>query len=253
MRSRSHTWWKKLAWEKITVKRDAAKVAGDVPYVVKGRIPCCCAGCSLFSRIAHKYRKADNQDEGVFLQCLLTENCIIWKKRFFYVYMYNYPFKSDVNKALVKKISIQIIMYYICKWHFLGLLRYGYYVRTKRYEKKNPSAKDSERRDIDENKIVQWLGETFGIIRRLAAEWRRIPFYDAIGNMAGSNKRWRQRQFKPSQEWCFKEDDKWQFVVGIDDLRVCTKLQVLSKTDSRLWFYTFKKYKNGNSARRIST
>ena len=117
------------------------------------------------------------------------------------------------------------------------LLQYGYYVRTKRYE----------------NKIVQWLGETFGIICRLTAEWRRIPFYDVIGNMAGSNKRLRQRRFKPSQEWCFKENDKWQCVVRIDDLRVCTKLQVLSKTESRLLFYTFKKYKNGNSARRTST
>ena len=34
------------------------------------------------------------------------------------------------------------------------------------------------------------------------------------------------------------------------DLRVCTELQVLSKTASRLWFYAYKKYKNGNSARR---
>ena len=33
-------------------------------------------------------------------------------------------------------------------------------------------------------------------------------------------------------------------------LRVCTKLQVLSKTASRLWFYAYKKYKNGKSARR---
>ena len=40
----------------------------------------------------------------------------------------------------------------------------------------------------------------FGIIRRLAAEWRRIPFYDVIGNMDGSNKHWRQRQFEPTQE-----------------------------------------------------
>ena len=43
----------------------------------------------------------------------------------------------------------------------------------------------SESRDIDENAIVQWLGETFGIFRRLAAEWRRQAFvYDVIGNMA---------------------------------------------------------------------
>ena len=43
----------------------------------------------------------------------------------------------------------------------------------------------SESRDIDENDIVQRLGETFGIFRRLAVEWRRIPFvYDVIENMA---------------------------------------------------------------------
>ena len=34
----------------------------------------------------------------------------------------------------------------------------------------------SESRDIDENDIVQWLGDTFGIFRRLAAEWRRHAF-----------------------------------------------------------------------------
>ena len=32
--------------------------------------------------------------------------------------------------------------------------------------------------------------------------------------------------------------------------RVCTELQVLSKTESRLLFYAYKKYKNGQSARR---
>ena len=34
------------------------------------------------------------------------------------------------------------------------------------------------------------------------------------------------------------------------DLRVCKELQVLSKTASRLWFFAYKKYKNGKSARR---
>ena len=38
-----------------------------------------------------------------------------------------------------------------------------------------------------------------------------------------------------------------------NDLRVCMELQVLSKTVSRLWFYAFKKYKNGNSVRRTAT
>ena len=56
------------------------------------------------------------------------------------------------------------------------------------------------KQNIDKNKIVQWLGDTFGVIPRLAAEWRRIPSYDVIWNMAGSNKRWRQRRFEPSQE-----------------------------------------------------
>ena len=36
-------------------------------------------------------------------------------------------------------------------------------------------------------------------------------------------------------------------------LRVCTELQILSKTASRLWFYAYKKYKNGNSARRTAS
>ena len=31
------------------------------------------------------------------------------------------------------------------------------------------------------------------------------------------------------------------------DLQVCTELQVLSKTASRLWFYAYKKDKNNNS------
>ena len=30
------------------------------------------------------------------------------------------------------------------------------------------------------------------------------------------------------------------------------ELQVLSKTASRLWFYAYKKYKNGNSSRRTA-
>ena len=37
------------------------------------------------------------------------------------------------------------------------------------------------------------------------------------------------------------------------DLRVRTELQVLSKTVSCLWFYAYKKYRNGNSARHTST
>ena len=43
------------------------------------------------------------------------------------------------------------------------LVQYGHSLRTK------PERKIcSEIRDIDENDIVQWLGETFGIFPRLA-------------------------------------------------------------------------------------
>ena len=38
------------------------------------------------------------------------------------------------------------------------------------YQKKNERKTRSEIRDINENDIVQWLGETFGIFRWLAAE-----------------------------------------------------------------------------------
>ena len=66
-------------------------------------------------------------------------------------------------------------------------------------EQKPESNTRSKSRDIDKNDIVQWLVETFGIFRRLAAEWRHIEFvYDVIANMAGGNKR--QRRFEPSQE-----------------------------------------------------
>ena len=67
-----------------------------------------------------------------------------------------------------------------------------------RMKKKTRAQNSGESRDIDKNKIVQWLGVTFGIIRRLATEWRLIPLYNVVGNMVGSNKRWRQKQFQPS-------------------------------------------------------
>ena len=65
------------------------------------------------------------------------------------------------------------------------LVQYGHSVHKKQYTKKPERKICSESRDIDENKIVQWHGETFGIFRRLAAEWCQIAFvYDVIGNMA---------------------------------------------------------------------
>ena len=65
------------------------------------------------------------------------------------------------------------------------LVRYGHSLHTKQYTKK-PNAKYTVKAaDIDENDIIQWLSETFGIFRRLEAEWRRLMFvYNIIGNMA---------------------------------------------------------------------
>ena len=65
------------------------------------------------------------------------------------------------------------------------LVRYGHPLRTIPYTEKSERKIRSESRDIDENDIVQWLGETFGIFHRLSAEWRRLmAVYDVIGNMA---------------------------------------------------------------------
>ena len=49
------------------------------------------------------------------------------------------------------------------------LIQYGLSVRTKQYTKKPERKICSESRDIDEKDILQRLGETFGIFRRLAA------------------------------------------------------------------------------------
>ena len=50
------------------------------------------------------------------------------------------------------------------------LVRYGHSVRTKQYTKKSERKICSESRDIDENDIIQWLGEMFGISRRLPTD-----------------------------------------------------------------------------------
>ena len=67
---------------------------------------------------------------------------------------------------------------------------------------KKPECKiRSEIGDINEKDIILWLGETFGIFRRLAAEWRQksvcLWHHREHGD---SNKGWRQRRFEPSQE-----------------------------------------------------
>ena len=80
------------------------------------------------------------------------------------------------------------------------LVRYGHSVRTKQYTKKLDRKIRSKSGDIDENEIIQWLGETFGIFLPVSGRmtqksvclWRHREH----GN---SKKRWSQRRFEPSQ------------------------------------------------------
>ena len=112
----------------------------------------------------------------------------------------------------------------------LVLVRYGYYVRTKRYEK-NPNAKHAVKAEISMKTKSFNDGETFGIIRRPASKWRRIPFYDVSNDLLCQRvllpamfhiMRWRRRPFEPLQEkgW-FKWDVQGQCVVGIDFIVIC--------------------------------
>ena len=70
-----------------------------------------------------------------------------------------------------------------------------------------------------------------------------------------SNKHWGQRRFEPSQETGVKKMINGNVSSEFISLwlRVCNpELQVLSNPASRLWFYAYKKYKNGNSVKRIA-
>ena len=97
----------------------------------------------------------------------------------------------------------------------------------------------SESRHINENDTVQWLGNTFCIFRRLAAEWRRIAFvYDVIGKMAIATSIDARGDLSHRKRRLLK---RWLMAICRRnlfhfDLRVCTELQVLFKNASRLWF-----------------
>ena len=72
------------------------------------------------------------------------------------------------------------------------LVWYGHSVRTKQYTKKTE-------RKITPNSICLWRQREHG----------------------DSNKRWRQKQFEPSQEMDVKKVIKWQCVVGIYFIMIC--------------------------------
>ena len=68
-----------------------------------------------------------------------------------------------------------------------------------------------------------------------------------------SNKLWLQRRFQPSQEMGVKKMINCNVSLELISLWFSSVCEVLSKTASGLWFYTYKKYKSGNSARRTLT
>ena len=60
------------------------------------------------------------------------------------------------------------------------LVRYGHPVRTKQYTNKTEHKTYSESRDIDENDIVQWLGEMFGrMTPNSVCLWRHREYGDS--------------------------------------------------------------------------
>ena len=104
--------------------------------------------------------------------------------------------------------------------------------------------------------------------KRYCSMTRRIWHFPASGGMmpfnvclwrqrehAYSNNRWRQRRFKPSQETGVKKMINGKVSSEFISLWFASaaELQVLSKTASPLLFYAYKKYKNGNSARRTGS
>ena len=108
---------------------------------------------------------------------------------------------------------------------------------------KNDRKTRSESRDIDENDIAQCLGEMFGIFSRLAAEWRRLAFvYEVIRNMAMATSVKARGDSSHRKRWVLR---RWKMLTCRRNwfhyyLWVCTELQVLSETASRLWFYVYK-------------
>ena len=86
---------------------------------------------------------------------------------------------------------------------------------------------------------------------RLSAEWRRIAFvYDVIGDMtiatnvdARGDSSHRKRRVLRRLKMAMCRQNLFHY-----DLRVCTELQVRSKTASRLWFYAY----NTKSTRTLS-
>ena len=71
-----------------------------------------------------------------------------------------------------------------------------------------------------------------------------------------SNKHCRQRRFEPSKETWVKKminGNVSSEFISLWFASVHVAASYISKTASRLWFYAYEKYKNGNSARRTAS
>ena len=166
-----------------------------------------------------------------------------------------------VKEKIFLKLQLLTEKNSVCFWAWSAtvLVWYGPSVHTKQYTK-NPNAKHAVKAEISMKTISfnDSICKTFSIFRQLIDEWRQIVFvYDVIGNMAiaklsvdaRGDSIHRTRQVLRRVYLIAMCRRNWFHY----DLQVCSEVQDLSTTASRLWFYAYKKYENGNSARRTST
>ena len=121
---------------------------------------------------------------------------------------------------------------------------------------KNERKIRSKSRDIDENDIVQWLGEV-NVRHFPPASSRMTPISVCLWRHrehGDSNKRWRQRRFKPSQETGVKKMINGNVPSEFISLWFASVHRAASSIQNFvcLWFYAYKKYKS-NSARRTAS
>ena len=135
------------------------------------------------------------------------------------------------------------------------VVRYVHPVRTKQYTKKrtqNTQWKQGYRwkryRSMTRRNVRHFPLPIGWMTPKSVCLWHHQEHGD-------SNKRWRKRRNQPSPERLLRRLKMAMCRLNWlhNDLTVRRKLQVLSKTASRLWLNAYKKYKNGNYARRTSS
>ena len=91
-------------------------------------------------------------------------------------------------------VTLTLILKVLVEW-----IQFYYFMVTLFVQ--NDMKKKNERKTRSE-KEISMKTKSFNDSAKGSAlsEWCCIPFYEVIGNIAGNNKRWRQRQFEPLQE-----------------------------------------------------